>query len=58
MWNSIASRCAIQVCSGPAVRPAANYCRTEIIDADVNGDSAADMQILFAGTNFIVWLIS
>jgi Ca2+-binding RTX toxin-like protein len=30
-----------------------NYSGTVIIDADVNGDSAADMQILVAGTNFM-----
>lgn len=31
----------------------ANYSGTVIIDADVNGDSTADMQILVAGTNFM-----
>jgi Ca2+-binding RTX toxin-like protein len=30
-----------------------NYSGNVIIDADVNGDSAADMQILVAGTNFM-----
>jgi Ca2+-binding RTX toxin-like protein len=30
-----------------------NYSGTVIIDADVNGDSTADMQILVAGTNFM-----
>jgi Ca2+-binding RTX toxin-like protein len=30
-----------------------NYNGTVIIDADVNGDSTADMQILVAGTNFM-----
>jgi Ca2+-binding RTX toxin-like protein len=30
-----------------------NYGGNVIIDADVNGDSAADMQILVAGTNFM-----
>jgi hypothetical protein len=30
-----------------------NYSGTVIIDADVNGDSNADMQILVAGTNFM-----
>ena len=30
-----------------------NYSGNVLIDADVNGDSAADMQILVAGTNFM-----
>jgi hypothetical protein len=30
-----------------------NYSGNVIIDADVNGDSTADMQILVAGTNFM-----